>query len=481
MTNFRALPEVTPAQVAALEDLHRHFTLSTDKLHAIVKGFLAGMDRGLAKDGEELAMIPTFVQIRPTGQEKGTYMALDLGGTNLRVCEVTLKGSSQFSILQQKFTIPQHIKQSNARTFFDWIAECVSVFLTDHGRDTSSTTETIPLGFTFSFAVAQTSINRGTLIMWNKGFTAEGVVNRDVVHLLQDALLRKHLRVTVTALVNDTVGALMTSAFQNPSSVMGVIFGTGTNAAYYERLDRIPKWLKSDAAQQNPHHSDEMVINMEWGSFDNSKQVLPLTWFDNSVDRETQNPCMQVFEKMVSGLYLGEVTRKVLLYLIDCQLLFQGQSSTELNQTHSLDTAYMSTIVADETPELLDTQYTLESVLLIPATTLADRHIVKQVCMMLGLRSARLSGAAVASVMSARKDLLEAGICTVGIDGSMYEFYPRFEEYMREAIAEILGQQLTDNIVTTLAKDGSGVGAAIVAMIADKQKALASNNDNPIV
>ncbi|KAJ1654857.1 hypothetical protein IWQ61_005288 [Dispira simplex] len=465
------IPYATSSQQAALRDLERDLTIDTAKLQNIVQGFIQSMNQGLQKDGNNLAMIPSYVRTRPTGQETGTYLALDLGGTNLRVCQVTLEGHGQFSVVQQKFTIPQDVKHSNARMFFDWIADCVSVFLTDHDLEPKPEDHNIPLGFTFSFAVSQSSINRGELIMWNKGFSAEGVVGRDVVLLLQDALTRKHLRIRIAALVNDTVGALMTSAYQNPSTVMGVIFGTGTNAAYYEKLARVVKW-EGDTPADVHDILDEMVINMEWGGFDNAKEFLPVTFFDNGVDRETQNPNKQVFEKMISGLYLGEVARKVLLHLVDCRLLFNGLSSTELNQPYNFDTAYMSTIVADETDDLEDTKHTLETVLLLPATTLTDRRIVQRVCYLLGLRAARLSAAALTSVLTVRKDLLAAGPCTVGIDGSMYEFYPQFEDFLLEAVGEILGSSLAKKVKTTLAKDGSGVGAAIVAMVADKQRGL---------
>lgn len=39
-----------------------------------------------------------------------------------------------------------------------------------------------------------------------------------------------------------------------------------------------------------------MVINMEWGSFDDTKQVLPVTVYDLIVDRESPNASKQVGE-----------------------------------------------------------------------------------------------------------------------------------------------------------------------------------------
>jgi hexokinase len=48
-------------------------------------------------------MLPTFVIGFPTGKEKGAYLAVDLGGTNLRVCHVELEGDGKFEITQTKY------------------------------------------------------------------------------------------------------------------------------------------------------------------------------------------------------------------------------------------------------------------------------------------------------------------------------------------------------------------------------------------
>ena len=48
--------------------------------------------RGLSSDGQTLKMLPSYVTTLPTGNETGCYLALDLGGTNFRVCQVHLTG-----------------------------------------------------------------------------------------------------------------------------------------------------------------------------------------------------------------------------------------------------------------------------------------------------------------------------------------------------------------------------------------------------
>lgn len=42
--------------------------------------------------------------------------------------------------------------------------------------------------------------------------------------------------------VNDTIGTLAGGRYHNPDVIAAVILGTGTNAAYVERAQAIPKW-----------------------------------------------------------------------------------------------------------------------------------------------------------------------------------------------------------------------------------------------
>ena len=40
-------------------------------------------------------------------------------------------------------------------------------------------------------------------------------------------------------LINDTVGTLMSTAYYDRKTAIGLILGTGTNACYFENIDRI--------------------------------------------------------------------------------------------------------------------------------------------------------------------------------------------------------------------------------------------------
>ncbi|KAH9245618.1 hypothetical protein BASA81_016892 [Batrachochytrium salamandrivorans] len=184
----------------------------------------------------------------------------------------------------------------------------------------------------------QTAINKGNLMHWTKGFTATDVEGRDPVDLLQRAFLRKKLKIRVSALVNDTVGTLVSHAFQDPSTYISVILGTGSNAAYVEQMSQIPKWEGDMPA------SGKMVVNMEWGAFDQEGVVLPRSEYDMLLDRHSSHPKTQSYEKMISGMYLGEIMRLAMLDLISTGELFSMESSANLDTPYSFDTANMSRI-----------------------------------------------------------------------------------------------------------------------------------------
>ncbi|MDD3260231.1 MAG: hypothetical protein PHN97_12370, partial [Smithellaceae bacterium] len=71
-----------------LEDL---FSFSPSDAQRAAVRFHEEMRRGLDGQTSSLRMLPSYVG-RPTGTEKGQFLALDLGGTNLRVLAVRLDG-----------------------------------------------------------------------------------------------------------------------------------------------------------------------------------------------------------------------------------------------------------------------------------------------------------------------------------------------------------------------------------------------------
>jgi hexokinase len=142
-----------------------------------------------------------------------------------------------------------------------------------------------------------------------------------------------------------------------------------------------------------------MIMNTEWCNFGSSRRTLPCTWFDRKLARESSNPQFHVFEKMTTGIFLGELVRNILIYLVDRDILFAGESSETLNTAHSFDTSYMYVCEADDSDTLEDTRIVLEDMLDLSKTSIGDREVVKKVCELVGYRAAVLVGAAIAAIV----------------------------------------------------------------------------------
>lgn len=84
------------------------------------------------------------------------------------------------------------------------------------------------------------------------------------------------------------------------------------------------------------------------------------------------------FEKMISGMYMGELVRCILVDLTNRRLLFGGQGSQKLFTPKSFQTAYISAIESDKKNEYILTRQALAAMDLRHAT-LDDCDIVKLV------------------------------------------------------------------------------------------------------
>jgi hexokinase len=366
-----------------------------------------------------------------------------MGGTNIRVCIVTFNGDGTYALSQDKVTIPTSLMTSNkSRDLFDWVARMVETFLrrlntrsttidsdsTQQGRQT-----TFDLGFTFSHAIQQCDINSGTLIRWSKGFDIEGVVGQDVCALLQDAFDALGLNIRVTALVNDTVGTLLAHAYTSvgPSrTVAGAVFGTGTNGAYIEKASNI---TKLGIAVTDPEAI--MVVNSEWGNFDQALRFLTCTTYDRAIDAASVNPGFEIFEKQISGMYLGEVLRVVVLSLTeDGNLNLYGSGkiphTSKLYIPWALDSSFLSHLESDDSPDLSASRLRVEQWLGVPQVSFEIVSAIRTIAHAIALRSARLSAVALGAFLLRTACLTttdgDQERVSIGVDGSLIELYPGF-------------------------------------------------------
>ncbi|KAL6845591.1 hypothetical protein ACP4OV_025086 [Aristida adscensionis] len=452
---------------AVIEEAEQRFATPTALLRGIADAMVEEMERGLRADPHApLKMLISYVDNLPTGtrDEHGLFYALDLGGTNFRVIRVQLGGREKRVVKQQyqEVSIPPHLMVGTSTELFDFIAVELEKFVRTEGEDFH-----LPegrqreLGFTFSFPVHQLSISSGTLIKWTKGFSVNGTVGEDVVAELSRAMERQGLDMKVSALVNDTVGTLAGGRYVDNDVVAAVILGTGTNAAYVEHANAIPKWNGLLPKSGN------MVINMEWGNFRSDK--LPRSEYDSAMDFESLNPGEQIYEKMISGMYLGEIVRRILLKLAHDASLFGDVVPPKLEQQFVLRTPDMSAMHHDTSHDLKHLGAKLKDILGVPDTSLEARYITLHVCDLVAERGARLAAAGIYGILKKLgKDKVSSGSyekqrTVVALDGGLYEHYKKFSACLEATLTDLLGVETASSVVVKLANDGSGIGAALLA------------------
>ncbi|KAM6356305.1 hexokinase-3 isoform 2-T2 [Alca torda] len=411
------------------------------------------MELGLGQEtnaNSSVRMLPTYVRGTPDGTERGEFLALDLGGTNFRVLVVRV-AEDGIRMASEIYLIPTDIMQGTGEALFDHIIDCIM----DFQLKQDLMEQVLPLGFTFSFPCQQLGLDKAVLLTWTKGFSASGCVGEDVVQLLREAAQRKqHLALKVVAVVNDTVGTMMSCGYDDPKCEIGLIVGTGTNACYMEEMQNVGT-VEGEQGR--------MCINMEWGAFgDNGCLDHIFTDFDRLVDEKTINAGKQRFEKLISGMYLGEIVRYILLALVEKQVLFRGKPCPRLQTRDIFKTKFLSTIEIDGLA-LQQVQAILQDLEL--DASFEDSVLVREVCQTVSLRAAQLCAAGLAAVvekMRENRGLSQLAV-TVGVDGTLYKVHPCFSQHLQKMLRE-----LAPNCTVTFlqSEDGSGKGAALVAAVA---------------
>lgn len=418
------------------EGILKDFTIDCDELKTIAADFRYDLKKGLKDPAESsLKMLKSYIGL-PTRQEKGEYLALDFGGTNVRVLLIRLEGDGKFEVLRKvakPLVVPGSYNyiaaDATAEQMFDFIAGLVEEAVEgDHAKQYF-------LGHTFSFPSSQTNLYNAKLITWTKEFATPGVEGEVVNDLLKAALHRKGLdNVEPTAVINDTVAVQLAAAYKHDNVNIGCIYATGHNTCYLEPF--------ADKAEQ------PMILNLESGGFNR----LAPGRFDVALDERSEKPGEQRLEKMVSGRYMGELFGMALAELL-------GEAGKEYGFT-SID---MSAIMEDESEDCAAIRA------LVAKKTgrdiaAADASLVQNLVLRIVNRSARLVAASFVGILW---QLEGEGIeqpQTIAVDGSVYEKMPHAKENLEKGLSELLGADAA-KVETVLENGGSGLGAAIAAAV----------------
>ena len=272
------------------------FELTTEQLREIANSLQAKIEEGLKKDGMEILDIPTHITPKKDITD-GKVLALDWGGTNFRAAIVEFKNGKPKIIESKKK--PVSAKETAGFKRDDLFDEMASLICELENLDENVT----QIGYCFSYPAASRLNGYAILLRWTKGIEIPDLIEEPVGELLMKYLNNyKNIRTQFSNIkvINDTVACLFAGLSEaGYDSYMGLIVGTGTNMASLMPLDKIEKL--------NSKEEGVIPVNLESGNF----KPPHLTVADGLVDAMSNNKGSQLFEKAISGGYMGEVFRTV--------------------------------------------------------------------------------------------------------------------------------------------------------------------------
>lgn len=404
-----------------------------------------GMKHGLQTSS--LQMENTFIPELLDGSENGQYLALDLGGTNFRVIKLQLEKGKIVDEIIEYYQVEEHLRLGKGTNLFEFLAECIKDFIQ---KNNLSREKSLPLGFTFSFPMTQKALDIALLVNWTKSFNCPGVIGEDVVSMLNSSLKKVGVtNVNVVAILNDTTGTLVAGSHDFPNTAVGLILGTGTNASYIERAERVSRWGEGDIGI----HEGRVIIDPEMGAFgDNGCIDFIRTQWDKEMDRRSLLPGSFTFEKYFSGKYLGELVR---LAFVSALEVMGDEVPYQLTGFESLSTADVSEIVR----KAVDKESEIPRVL--SSLTMNQAAVMEYVCQMFSERAALLVSLTIATFLN-RMNLKTESV--IAVTGSLYKHHPTLSLRLSQHTSRLTTLPFTYR----LSDDGSGKGAGLVAAIATR-------------
>ncbi|MDR0541133.1 MAG: hexokinase [Dysgonamonadaceae bacterium] len=297
------------------------FALSAEQVKEIGLDLQRKIMEGLRKDGEEIACLPTY--INPGKDFEGKVLALDWGGTNFRASIVQFKKGEKPVILEN-LKQPLSCKETEGFQQEDLFNAMAGLIVQLKQLDATVT----HIGYCFSYPAESTLSGDAILLRWTKEIDMPDMLNKLVGKPLlaylndYDGIKTQFGTIKV---VNDTIACLFAGLAQpGYDSYIGLIVGTGTNMAALIHKSNIEK------LNREYNGGDLIPINLESGNLKpkySNREYL--TEVDQRVDEQSKDRDRQLFEKAMSGGYIGSIFRNTFPE-IEIESKFDGEKLTNL-------------------------------------------------------------------------------------------------------------------------------------------------------
>lgn len=423
-----------------LDSFLRKHNMHFDQIDLVksLRAFESEMSAGLNGNDSSIMMIPTYVGIDGDDQADKSVIVLDAGGTNLRVSTMHFDENGRPVIDSfSKQPMPGTVGTLTSDQFFDEIAGLIAPF--DKVSDT--------VGFCFSFPTEILPNCDGKIINFCKEVEVTGADGKILGENINRSLAKMGCRRKKFVVINDTVASLLGGVVaangKDYDSFVGFIFGTGLNTCCVEKCSKIGKL---------PDVNDgSMIINMEPGGFDG----FPRGDIDLAFDAGTANCGDHVFEKMVSGAYVGSLICDTVKAAAN-EGLFSVKTASEIADLDDLSLMEIDKFCAVPKGDCL-----LASL----ADNDSDRELLYEIIDAIFERSARMVSVNLAAIL----DFTGTGkdpnkpVCISAEGTNFYKsvlFRPKLDRYVRE----FLNQQLGVYCEFVKVEDATIIGTARAAL-----------------
>lgn len=343
------------------------------------------LDEALSKS--DLSMIPCYL-VDPSGEEHGRFLAIDLGGSTLRVAVIEIeqleeKPSEQELEQEQEQPQPEpeqlqpqpeqpqsqpepeqrngsepdceSSRRSRVRivhsrlwtvegrhkhvdeAFFDWLAANACSVLAASRQESEPALFSQPLatGITWSFALEAAAPHRAKIAHMAKGYTLDArVAGRELGALVEAAMARRGVPVRVDAILNDLLAVYAAGRFFDPKTEAAMVLGTGFNVCCAVDVD------DNSPAQKRLPGQKKVLYNAEASLFGCGLALALATCYDELVDARfgaelafsphleldpESGAMFQPCELLAAGRYVPELVRHVLVAMAQRREVFGAQ------------------------------------------------------------------------------------------------------------------------------------------------------------
>lgn len=388
--------------------------LSVKDLHSLANDYATQIKDSLEGKPTTLEMIPAQIAKKNTDSGSGVVLAIDIGGSKVRLAFISRNGSNQEVLTETQFEF-----KGGSLTIDEYSSMLVSKILEFY--QTYKLPEILGIGFVFSFPAKIIQTNCGTDVSregyddeWGKDFLVKDS-NINITRQIRNELEKKGFPVNCWVSMNDVTALLYTQQDSNICFVAGTGFNLGINingslynteSGFFSSplfVQLMPKVVKKYFAEV------EAILKINDEDPGQSLHMLDIT------------------EVQVGGLYLYRLLILAMLMLGDCD-------NSLIIAINRLESKALTMALTSE----------YESISKECDCGMTPRRFenLKSVSALLRDRAADIVSFQIAGALQVRQDVSD-GSHTIVANGSLIEKLPGFKERIVSRVKEIWGYNIT--------------------------------------